>query len=968
MPVNVRTIGRRGVHFIFAAALAIGGGATSFGAPMLRPDPKSPLATDGTRVYAVAVDRQTLIAAEPGKSEWSRVTTIDGAEIKGLAWAVGRLFFTNTADASVQSVATGGGDRVVAIHHRGSPFVRPTELTYSGQIVVADPGAGMLFRLPAGGRGSSGPSRPVPVNTGVKIMDETFVTGWVGGEVLISDGARGLLAHLTDLDRESTKYRSMQQRERGGSTVQWNQKADNPETLRRQGYPGVDSPGAIAVYNGIAYVIDTRSGGLFAAGTHDARAIKLPLPQQDLEMSRLVANSVWLTALDAKTGRVVRWPRVVPSEMTLLPGARPQSLFPVLEYLHRRKLLVTRALRTSGTVDDTLAQARMTWPARGEPAEPETRVGHYASFCMLNPQHCLRGLPRPGLPDGTPIVLADLYAERYTAATQVTLNGTQSLGAVVDAAIISDEFRAQRTEQYLQRVNGVRSDDGKVLREQTTGTYRISQELVRYVIPIEATELGPGNTEFSRLNERVSKTLRIAPLERVLTSAAALSASSAPGDSAAAHDSQHPNDAECVKAREALALLRQAIGYPQGAPAQSAPTRTIFVGVAEENFDPGHRDFSDPNGAVVLYVVGDESEPVAAPTPAPATDSEGVEPVTWRPFAKADHGTAVASLIAGRTRPYEEGGAFTRSLIGMFTHTEDATALAGDIERAFNWSPLTVVNLSLKAEREAAKMRTLMEDKRQMALFVIAAPNSASQVTLCEGNEVWYPACHGQVPENVNVLVVGGTTLKGDGIHSGSPVGKAVHIFAPAAGYYSAGRDNGYVPVEGTSFATALVSAAAAMLSSAGVTSPALIRQRLIATATVMEVQNRPQWARRLNIGRALSHFRDSVLVDASTKQAQPALLVNKSHVLTFKTAQGNDPLPVRLGDVRRLKRAETDPRRFELAYVTPGSPQLHLQLVRAPETPWNACYIPLDPQGQAAGTSKCVDLSELFDYVGPIE
>lgn len=945
----------RTTRCLLALTFAIATADSSFGAPAFRPDPRSPLATDNLSVFAIAADRQTLLVTPFGKEDWTQLAVIPGADIRGLALFGGRLFFSNRADASIQWLATRTRDRKPVLLYRGLPLVRPTELAYADALIIADPGAGTLFRLPL-----AAAVEPVPARLPLErdVTDTMFITGWGAGEVLISDSASGLLAQLTATAGDDVKYRPMQQRgvNAGDLTVQWNQTPGKPETLRRQGYPGVEAPAAIAVYNGILYVTDARTGQLFAAGVHDARAIRLELPEPRGAITRLTANPVALTALDAN-GRLFTFPRLVPSELTLLPGARPQSLAPVIEYLYRRKLLATRRVEVIGTLDETLARVRMTWPARGEPSEPQTREGHYASFCLLNPKYCVNQLPIPTIPPGTQIVMADLYAERFTTSTQVVLDGTQTLGSFADAAIVSDQFRSFTSDEHLRRLNGFPSDRKDSPRDAVRGTFRILQEQVRYVIPIEASEVSLANSEFQELLVRVRPSLRIAPLERT------------PVKKAGLDDRLHPNDPNCEAARVAMEALLKAINYSAG-----TPQRTIFVGVAEDVFDAGHTDFvtkANPQG--ILHVMNDQGELIPAPFTGIATAPPDVEPVTWRRIEKdKDHGTAVAALIAGRTKPYQDGLSLSPALIGMFTQTNDATALAAEIERAMNQSLMTVINLSLGAQREVAKLRNLIELKRNETLFVVAAPNASSQVTLCAAGQVFYPACHGQVLENV--MVVGGTTLDGKHVHLLSPTGEAVHIFAPEEGYYSAGRNNSYVPVEGTSFATALVSAAAAILSSDGVTSPGRIRQRLMATATVIDQPGRPQWARLLNIKRALSNINRAVITKSGAQSEGE--LQNKEVTLSFKIDRKNKTIPVMVGDIRSLRQVPGNPLLFDLAYVVPETKddpnaleeKLLLQTVNASGANWEVCYLPSVANAAGVRERTCVNLAEVSDYVGPIQ
>jgi subtilisin family serine protease len=563
--------------------------------------------------------------------------------------------------------------------------------------------------------------------------------------------------------------------------------------------------------------------------------------------------------------------------------------------------------------------------------------------------------------------MADLYAERYTTATQVTLDGKRTLGSIVDEAITSREFDYLKTEGNLRRLNGISNEDSQ-LRTATTGSYRISQELVRYVIPIEATELRSGDTDYQRLLSRIRNTIRIAPLERVMTTAAGSQTSDdgqAETPIARDHDPLHPNDPQCLAARKAMADLLAAIKYTS-----TKGAGTVMVGVAEDDFDPGHRDLFDPSSKKsILYLVTDANELTAAPNSGVPDVAAGAEPVEWRDFETTDHGTAVAALIAGRSRPYDASGGLSSALIGMFTRTSDMTTLSQDIERALNQSNMSIVNLSLRnrGKAEAPTLRVLMEAKQRDALFVVSAPNTSSQVTLCSGQEKYYPACHGD--EFENVLVVGGTTLNGDAIFAESPIGPSVHLFAPEAGYFSAGRRNAYVPVKGTSFATAIVSAAAALLRNAGVASPSLIRQRLIATADVINTPNRPQWARLLDIKRALSNVGQSVIVDANTSQESVVDVTNKSATLQFKTVSDNRTVPVTVGDLRRLRRVPGNPKQFDLAYVTPngknneGLRNENLILLRVTAVgALRVCTLP------NVGEDSCIDLAEYADYVGPIQ
>src|SRR5688500_8477454 len=60
----------------------------------LRPAEKSPLASDGTRVFAVAQDGETLLVTPIGSggTTWQPLARLAGAKVGGLAWSLHRLF------------------------------------------------------------------------------------------------------------------------------------------------------------------------------------------------------------------------------------------------------------------------------------------------------------------------------------------------------------------------------------------------------------------------------------------------------------------------------------------------------------------------------------------------------------------------------------------------------------------------------------------------------------------------------------------------------------------------------------------------------------------------------------------------------------------------------------------------------------------------------------------------------------
>ena len=91
----------------------------------LTPGRQSPLATDGRRFYAVGADGQSILVAD-ADGGWNLLSTIDGAQIRGMAWSGERLYFTNAADASVHYVATSGDRRAPVVVHRARRSAGPS--------------------------------------------------------------------------------------------------------------------------------------------------------------------------------------------------------------------------------------------------------------------------------------------------------------------------------------------------------------------------------------------------------------------------------------------------------------------------------------------------------------------------------------------------------------------------------------------------------------------------------------------------------------------------------------------------------------------------------------------------------------------------------------------------------------------------------------------------------------------------
>jgi hypothetical protein len=556
------------------------------------------------------------------------------------------------------------------------------------------------------------------------------------------------------------------------------------------------------------------------------------------------------------------------------------------------------------------------------------------------------------LPAGQRVAIPELYSERYIDVTQVTLDGAQTLGEIADRQVTTPEFSFYRSEEHLRTTNGAASAP-ESLRNVRTGTYRVPTERVRYIAAVPVNDVRNQDSELGRLT-RQHRALRVIPLERVRT-ALAFSGGG------------QPNGSE-EKAQKAFDQMKKAIAY--ATPGSPAVLPAVRVGIGDKQFDPGHPDFIDPNGASVFIQLDHRDSTSARRLPVISPRSPDNGPLTYRALERErDHGTAIASLIAARHHPFGGQGLAPNTFV--IPLPDEDPDLSQDIENSIVDYGASVFNLSLKLDRESSALFDQIERRQDAALFVVAAGNGQSTRVLCEGNLRVFPACWGHFK---NVIVVGGTNLEGVAIQTDSNRGKAVHLVAPAEGYFAAGDGQSYVPVAGTSFATALVSAAAATLSALGVTAPTKIKQRLVATADVD--RNLPDWARRLNVNRAISHLGYAALT-TNNDEEQVVLLAEPPpgtpspppETLSFRLHRTSNSLQLGMATIRRLTPSPTNSSAFNLAYEDVTENILKIVQVDRPSGQWRFCYQPLNAGLQPSGPVDCTgDLLEYKDYVGPIK
>jgi subtilisin family serine protease len=552
----------------------------------------------------------------------------------------------------------------------------------------------------------------------------------------------------------------------------------------------------------------------------------------------------------------------------------------VYAYLQDKRLLATREVALEKNVEATLKEHGVLLAAYPETFTP--------LLCGLNPGLCNEKQQIRRLQAGRPVIVPDLPYESYVDAIEVTLDGKETLEEVAKRNVRSPEFSAWVTEPRLREMN-----DPKVartpLRDLPPGRYLSPIEYVRYLVPAYAADARPGGA--LKQLERKYYGLQVQSLEEKPAKAAE---AAMPG-----------LDPQYDPLKSSYGTMLEKIGYED-------PNRNdnqVRVGIAERFIDQENPDFEN-----AWIPTGTNSVPAGgggAPTAAYRIKS----------FEDNDHGTMVAALVGARQSQFDYKGLAPRAMLLSLRSVDPG--IGDDIREAFLRN-IRIFNISAhygEAVTPASLQRAITRYTK--ALFVVAAGNDASGTTgeICAGMSV-FPACW---HDRKNVIVVTATKLDGttmmiaDGDKKGanwSPT--AVHLAAPGEGYHAAAVGKSYAPVRGSSFATPLVTAAAALLYAQNVTDPWVIKQRLLATADPQPGLAGKVFAGRINVKRALADTGFGVLVK-QTKDAQGRVIsetreritVDSGDVVVTPASGSNNTIPA-----TALRRVHVYGEGYRLVYV----------------------------------------------------
>jgi type VII secretion-associated serine protease mycosin len=216
--------------------------------------------------------------------------------------------------------------------------------------------------------------------------------------------------------------------------------------------------------------------------------------------------------------------------------------------------------------------------------------------------------------------------------------------------------------------------------------------------------------------------------------------------------------------------------------------RGVVVAVVDSGVDGSHPDLA---GQVLPGI--DMVSPDGA---------DGPDPV--------GHGTTVAGLIAGRNDD-------DRGVVGLAPDAkilpvrvlddenryDDALIVAKGVRWAVD-NGARVINLSLGGSGDSPALAAAIDYAFARDVVVVACTGN---LATSKSSKVWYPA------REPGVIAVSGLERNGKDLWSGSITGHETVLTAPATGLNGA-RPNGYWLVQGTSFASPLVAATAALIRS----------------------------------------------------------------------------------------------------------------------------------------------------------
>jgi subtilisin family serine protease len=896
-----------------------------------RPMPGSPLVASADRLFAIASDQHHILvspAAVPATWQVFAGGSSTFGRIAGLGLSDNGLYLTDQQEERVFRVDIKTRQLTFVYSGRG-PLRSPGSIAVARDVFVVDDSNGKLYRL----RDEN--AQEVPLGSD-KLVSPLSLTG-AGDDLLIASPAgilelRGIGRYAGDRAPNPAQQAPIRKAAPSSEFVFAVQKRDFPE---------ITKPSRIAIWKGIVYVVDDVHQAVFAFGRDDQRPVKLVRESsRSCSKTEQSANKTYCIEFSSSslalavnendlfllTGdTLTRSPRPVPVEVVLPPSSVSEAMTDVYAYLQEKRLLATREVALEKNVEATLKDHGVLLAAYPKAFTP--------LLCGLNPGLCTERQEIKLLQAGRKITVPDLPYESYVDAIEVTLDGKESLEQIARRNIRSPEFSAWVTEPRLRELNDPKGKNTP-LRDLPPGRYLSPIEYVRYLVPAYAADARSMGA-LKRLEGKYPG-LQVQSLEERPAKAAD---AAAPG----------VTDPIFEPLKSNYSTMLEKIGYED----PNKDSNAVRVGIAEGFIDQENPDFEN-----AWLQTG--TNPVPAGAGASANAAYRI-----KSFAEDnDHGTMVAALVGARKSQFDLRGLAPRAM--LLSLRSGDPAIEADIRDAF-LRTIRIFNISAHygvGTTPQGLQRTITRYTRS-ALFVVAAGNDAIGATgeICADISV-FPACW---HDRKNVIVVtatrsdGTTMLTAEGDKKGANwSATAVHLAAPGEGYHAAGTGKSYVPARGSSFATPLVTAAAALLYAQNVIDPWVIKQRLIATADPQPGLAGKVFAGRINFKRALTDTGFGVLV-RQTKNAQGTVVsetreritVDSGDIVVTPVVGNNKTIPA-----TALRRVHVYGNGYRIVYVEDEQ----IKILEGASFPSSAAS---KFRAQSAdGSTRTFDLIDYVDYI----
>jgi len=643
----------------------------------------------------------------------------------------------------------------------------------------------------------------------------------------------------------------------------------------------------MSIYEGLVYLADERA--VYAYLASDQKLVPVATrsdAQGSIRQLALTYESLYLLEPD----HVHRYPRTQPVDFALEEGPfeSQRALMALYAYLGRKGLLPTREVRARQAdqrleellfENDVLLVPRVAEAARYERSarteskgkDPSAEEREFTELlCRLNEGLCTSSPPRGDqttletrVPQGTRLQVPWIEIVRRLSKEQVDLDG-QSPQAHAEWRVPSAEFRKKTDTAELSRMNPGWSEQD--LSRRTKGTATVPVEKWTAIAAVPAPEFDDRTSELWSLTRRYAG---LQPYGReAFTEQAARSLPIQPP----------PPDVgpACQKLKDERSRLLAAIHYPLSYPALSQ--EAVRVGVLEfaSTVNTTHQAFCLESAAPSWHQAAN-LDLVARPDPATyeTIARDVADAATFS--SEAHHGTHVSALIGGRQSECWSG-LLPRSRLLLVDLTD-----TGRVRRSIADGvdvDTRVFNVSQAFEGDQQSLHDTIKDFRDRAVFVVAAGNAGRNLN--DAAAVPAPARWGAWG---NVVTVTGSDWDGSILTSELNHGKRyVDLLAPGKEVYSASEPpGGYGPASGTSQATPLVTAAAAMLvdpDGEARLSPGDAKARLIATADWRDAYDGQVWGGSLDFGAAVRFPQRSFVVTTT------GAALGQVHSITL----GNDP------------------------------------------------------------------------------